>query len=133
MNISKVMSMVDDVKEKLTDAEYKNIVDELAKQKESEVTFYKIKYLRIYVTNGDITSCCGDQESPTCRWDILTGYFKPSSDIRLIDHMNGTCNVDIEDKFKGLALNGLRRSLDDEPDANGFEQIILLTLEKLTS
>lgn len=44
MSINNILNKIDDIKEKLTDIEYKNLVEELAKIKNTQ-TLYKIKYI----------------------------------------------------------------------------------------
>lgn len=54
MSINNILNKIDDIKEKLTDMEYKNLVEELAKIKNTQ-TLYKIKYIypEVQITKDD--------------------------------------------------------------------------------
>jgi hypothetical protein len=137
MDISKVMSMVDDVKEKLKDAEYKNIVDELAKQKEKEEQYYKIKYLKIFTTNGYIDSCCGDQATPNVNFSSMTAYFRGVNPSLVFNPRDGTCKRDIDcdgeddPSWMGEVVSGdIVDACEGDADPKAVEQYMLLSVKK---
>jgi queuine/archaeosine tRNA-ribosyltransferase len=101
-----MLEKIDNIKEKITDGEYKDLVEGLAKLKlaKPDIDVDAVKYVRVKMHKIDIR-CCSDCDSEVLRVENVKNIFRVADDAP--GRLNGNSLCDYEDPILRTELKNL--------------------------